>query len=74
MAIRIKAKTPGFRRCGVAHPAAATEYPAERFTPAELLILQAEPELHVEVIPDADAGIGGSDSADTEAAAKKPKK
>lgn len=48
--IRIKAKTAGFRRCGVAHPAAATEYPDERFTPAELLRLQAEPELLVEVI------------------------
>lgn len=47
--IRITAKVPGFRRCGVAHPAEATDYPNEAFTKEQLAVLQAEPMLAVEV-------------------------
>lgn len=48
--IRITAKQEGFRRCGVAHPAVATDYPADRFSAEELKILKAEPLLVVEEI------------------------
>ncbi|HWO99198.1 MAG TPA: HI1506-related protein [Methylococcus sp.] len=53
--IRITSKRHGFRRCGVAHPAAPTEYPDDRFTEEELARLQAEPMLTVEVFQDAPA-------------------
>lgn len=46
--IRITAKAAGFRRCGVAHPAIATDYPDNRFTAKELAALKAEPMLVVE--------------------------
>lgn len=48
--IRIRSKTPGFRRCGIAHPATATEYADDDFTPEQLEQLLAEPELLVELI------------------------
>jgi hypothetical protein len=48
--IRIKSKRHNFRRCGIAHPKEAVEYPDKRFTPAELAILQAEPNLVVEIV------------------------
>lgn len=50
--IRIKSKRHLFRRCGIAHPAEAVEYPDNRFTPAELAILKAEGMLVVEIIPE----------------------
>ena len=50
--IRIKSKTPGFRRCGIAHPAEWTEYPDERFTKKELARLEGEPMLVVKVVKD----------------------
>jgi hypothetical protein len=50
--IRIKSKRHNFRRCGIAHPADAVEYPDTRFTEIELARLQAEPMLIVEVIPE----------------------
>lgn len=50
--IRITALTDGFRRCGVAHPKQATDYPDKRFTAAELKTLQTEPQLVVEIMPD----------------------
>jgi len=50
--IRIKSKQAGFRRCGVAHPADWTEYPDDRFTEAEIGVLQAEPMLFVEIVED----------------------
>ena len=57
--IRIKSKQHNFRRCGIAHPAEAVDYPDKRFTPAELAILKAEPMLVVEIVskkqPDAAA-------------------
>lgn len=48
--IRISSKQDGFRRCGVAHPKQATEYPDKQFTELQLKILQTEPMLKVEVI------------------------
>lgn len=50
MTIRITSKRADFRRCGIAHPAVATDYPDERFSAEELERLQAEPMLVVEVI------------------------
>lgn len=62
--VRIKAKRDGFRRCGVAHPKAPTDHAADRFTPAELEILQADPMLSVELI-EGEAPSGGSGSTDS---------
>ena len=53
--IRITSRVDGFRRCGVAHPKAATEYADDRFSKLELKILQAEPMLTVEIIEDKSA-------------------
>jgi hypothetical protein len=52
--IIIKAKRDGFRRCGVAHSAKATEYQDDAFTSEQLAVLQAEPMLHVKVIDELD--------------------
>lgn len=46
--ISISSKHDGFRRCGIAHSAAPTDYPDDRFTSEELEQLQAEPMLVVE--------------------------
>ena len=48
--IRIVAKREGFRRAGLAHPARPVEHPADRFTPAQLAALKAEPMLVVDEI------------------------
>jgi len=50
--IRIRSKKDGFRRCGVAHPGKATEYPNDKFTLQQLKALKAEPMLFVEELPD----------------------
>jgi len=50
--IRITAKKDGFRRCGIAHPAAPAEYPNDRFSGKELAQLKAEPQLVVEELDD----------------------
>ena len=50
--IRILSRVDGFRRCGVAHSKAATEYADDRFSKAELKELQAEPMLTVEIVED----------------------
>ncbi len=55
--IRITAKTAGFRRCGLAHPAAPTEYQDDHFTKDQLVEMEAEPELLVERVA---AAAGGS--------------
>ncbi len=47
--VRIRSKREGFRRCGIAHPKAATDHHLHRFTPAELERLLAEPMLIVEL-------------------------
>ena len=52
MKIQITCLRPGFRRCGLAHPALA-EYPADRFTEDQLRMLKAEPMLVVTELPDA---------------------
>ena len=51
-AVRITARRAGFRRCGIAHAATPTDYPAGHWSPAELDMLVAEPELQVEPIAD----------------------
>lgn len=50
--IRITSKADGFRRCGVAHPSTATDHPNKAFTAEQLQILQAEPMLMVQIMPD----------------------
>ena len=50
--IRIRSKKDGFRRCGVAHPEDATDYPNDKFSKKELARLKAEPMLFVEELPD----------------------
>lgn len=50
MIVRIKSQREGFRRCGIAHSKVATDHPAERFSAAELEILQADPALTVELL------------------------
>jgi hypothetical protein len=50
--IRIRSLSEGFRRAGVAHSVAPTEYPDDRFTADELEQLLFEPMLAVEVLPD----------------------
>jgi hypothetical protein len=51
--IIITAKRDGFRRCGIAHRATPIEYPDEAFTPAQLVLLRAEPMLDVQHIEEA---------------------
>lgn len=58
MPIRITSKQHHFRRCGVAHPKSATEYPDGRFTDAELDILDNEPMLMVQRFQASDDGPG----------------
>lgn len=50
MPIIITCKKPGFRRCGIAHPAGPVEYPDNRFTTKELEKLIKEPMLIVQVV------------------------
>jgi hypothetical protein len=45
--ITITSKQPGFRRCGIAHPGVATDYPDGHWTPKQLATLRAEPMLLV---------------------------
>lgn len=59
MAIRIRSKQNGFRRCKVAHSDQWTEHPDDRFTKKELEILQTEPMLQVEVVPGKPKGTSG---------------
>lgn len=59
--ITITSKQAGFRRCGVTHPATATEYADDRFTKDELQVLQAEPMLTVVVSKDEPAKGGKKD-------------
>lgn len=50
--ITITSKNPGFRRCGVAHPATPTNHADTAFSKAELALLQAEPMLTVTMAAD----------------------
>jgi Mu-like prophage FluMu N-terminal domain len=47
--IKIISKKDGFRRCGVAHTEAPTEYPDDAFSDDQLEILMGEPMLVVEI-------------------------
>ncbi len=82
--IRIKSKKDGFRRCGIAHPKEAVQYPNERFSAEELAILKAEPMLIVEIVsqkkekaadidasPATEADETGKESAKTEKKGKR---
>jgi len=68
--IRITAKKDGFRRGGLAHPARAVEYPAEKFSAGELEALRTEPMLVVQEldVPDpaapAENGEKGKEAGD----------
>lgn len=79
MTIRITSKQDGFRRCGVAHPAAATSHRDDAFTAVQLVRLQAEPMLIVELL-DGEPDGGKSQppapvvSKDAKPAAAKPAK
>ena len=55
--IKIKSKQRNFRRCGIAHPDTAVEYPDDKFTPEQLSILKAEPMLIVEVVREKAAAV-----------------
>ncbi len=48
--IRITSKVEGFRRGGIRHSKTGVEYPDDRFSDAELQLLQAEPMLRIEVV------------------------
>lgn len=79
MTIRITSKQDGFRRCGVAHPAAATAHRDDAFTAEQLARLQAEPMLIVELLDGEPEGDGkgaspvkGKAGSSDKAAAKKP--
>lgn len=48
--IRITSRVDGFRRAGVAHSIAPTEYEASAFNAEQLAALQAEPNLIVELL------------------------
>lgn len=53
--LRITSRRAGFRRCGVAHPAEATDHARSRWSAEEIEQLKAEPVLIVEeldVVPD----------------------
>ncbi|MEI2742723.1 MAG: HI1506-related protein [Candidatus Competibacter sp.] len=50
--IRITSKKPNFRRAGIAHSVAPTDYPDDFFDGAQLRALREEPMLVVEKLPD----------------------
>jgi hypothetical protein len=54
MPIRIRAMRDGFRRAGLAHPAAWTDHADDAFSPEQAAALEAEPMLVVERVAAAD--------------------
>jgi hypothetical protein len=66
-ALKIISKKDGFRRCGVAHPAAPVIHPDGTFTPDQIAILKAEPMLIVEEIPDEKPPKNGQGPKDSKA-------
>ncbi|WP_035250872.1 HI1506-related protein [Desulfocurvus vexinensis] len=74
MSIIITSKKDGFRRAGLPHPAQATSYPDDRFSPAELAALQAEPLLVVQVVEDPAAEQQAEDEPGAKAQGAKAKK
>lgn len=72
--IRIASKKEGFRRCGVEHPAAAKDYPDDRFSKKELEILKAEPMLVVvEGLPDPEGKTNAPDRPNVAESVKRVK-
>lgn len=71
--IRITAMRDGFRRAGIAHPAAPTEHPDDRFTAGQLEALLAEPLLTVEIIGSPDAAAAESGGQSSTKPPRKPK-
>lgn len=69
--IRIAARRDGFRRAGIAHSAASTDHPAERFTPAQVEQLLAEPQLIVTVLDPPEAAADGKAQGGKSAGAEK---
>lgn len=47
MPIQITARRDGFRRLGIAHSASTVTYPDDRFSEAEMIILESDPNLIV---------------------------
>lgn len=47
MPVMITARREGFRRLGIAHSAKTTTYPDDHFTPAQLVVLENDPNLIV---------------------------
>jgi hypothetical protein len=45
--LRIAARSDGYRRCGVAHPAAATDHAMGRFSAEQIERMKADPNLYV---------------------------
>ena len=66
MPVQITARRDGFRRLGMAHSASTVTYPDDRFTPEELRILKAEPNLIVTEMKDV-VGTQTSSSEQSEA-------
>lgn len=66
--IRISAKREGFRRCGVAHHAAPTDWPEDAWSAEQLAVLQAEPMLVVELMNTPRKGSGAASGAASEPA------
>lgn len=54
--IQIVGKKEGFRRCGLAHPKGAVDYPDGHWTEEQLADLRAEPMLVVTVVEDKSNG------------------
>ncbi|MDZ4042909.1 MAG: HI1506-related protein [Eubacteriales bacterium] len=62
-AIKIISKKDGFRRCGVAHPAAPVIYPDGTFSKDQVKDLKAEPMLIVEEVKEPKPKAGAHSSA-----------
>lgn len=64
MPIQITAKRDGFRRCGMAHSDKTQTYADDRFTPAELAVLEAEDQLVVVRLSDQELAVNSTDISD----------
>lgn len=74
MGILIASKRDGFRRAGIEHPSTPTLYADDRFTPAQLEALEAEPMLIIHHVDDKPEGVKAEDSAPPEPTkSEKPK-
>lgn len=62
-AIKIISKKDGFRRCGIAHPAASVIHPDGTFTAEQIKVLKTEPMLIVEEVKEPKPKAGGQGGA-----------